>query len=146
MNVCLVDFDCTYINYSNGKPTDVIKHAGTLAAWSLDAGVYYGEQVKLRVLQPVSGGKFKAIGQSSWATIAHTGVNSFSTHVRVRAGDVLAIENTTSSLMMATVPAGECIHYFDGIAPNGILNPGATGKPDRAVPELHTPVSAQVNY
>jgi hypothetical protein len=73
-------------------------------------------------------------------------MNTFATHIKIKAGDVLAVENTTSSIMMATVPSGECIHYFDGIAPNGILSPGATGKPDKVVNELHTPVSAKVDY
>jgi hypothetical protein len=30
MNVCAASIDCTYINYHHGKPTDVVKHSGTI--------------------------------------------------------------------------------------------------------------------
>jgi hypothetical protein len=144
-NVCLVDFDCTFINFKHGKPSDVVSHAGTITHWSINAGIYGGpEQVTLRVLRPLAGGRFEAIGASAPATIATDGVNTFPTHIKVRAGDALALENSTSSLLMATAPSGQGIHYFDGIAPNGLLAAGATGKPDRSIAMLHVPISAAV--
>jgi hypothetical protein len=147
MNVCLVDFDCTYINFANGKPTDVIRRTGTITRWSINVGIYGSpEQVTLRVLRPQHGGAFKAIGASAPATIAGDDVNTFPTHIKVRKGDVLALENTTSSLLMATTGPGESIHYFDGIAPNGLLAPGATGAPDRVAPMLHVPIAATVRF
>jgi hypothetical protein len=147
MNLCLVNFDCTYINYTNNKPSDVIGHNGTITSWSINVGIYGGpEKVKLRVLRPQSGGKFKDIGDSSWATIYGNNVNTFKTKIKVHAGDVLALENSSSAILMATEPTGKGIHYFDGIAPNGILGHGATGKPDRTTPELHTLLSAKLSY
>lgn len=146
-NICLVDFDCTYINVANGKPTDVVRHTGTVVRWSINAGIYGNpEQVTLRILRPVKGGAFRAIGASAPATIGGDGVNTFATHIKVRKGDVLALENTTSSLLMAT--AGPCgsVRYFDGIAPGGLLAPGATGTPDRTAPMLHVPISATVRF
>jgi hypothetical protein len=146
-NVCLVDFDCTYINFAHGKPTDVVRHTGTITRWSINVGIYGNpEQVTLRVLRPVHGGAFRAIGASAPATIGADGVNTFPTHIKVRKGDVLALENTTSSLLMAQTGTGTCIRYFDGIAPNGLLAPGATGKPDRVAPMVHVPVSATVKF
>ena len=145
MNVCLVDFDCTYINFAHGKPTDVVRHAGTITRWSINVGIFGNpEQVTLRVLRPVHGGAFKAIGASAPVTIAGDGVNTFPTRIKVRKGDVLAMENTTSSLLMTVTGPGQSIHYFDGIAPNGLLAPGATGTPDRVAPMLHVPISATI--
>ena len=87
MNVCLVDFDCTYVNFAHGKPTDVVRHAGTITRWSINVGIFGNpEQVTLRVLRPVHGGAFKAIGASAPATIAGDGVNTFPTHIKVRKG------------------------------------------------------------
>ncbi|HEY2636161.1 MAG TPA: hypothetical protein VGI54_02135, partial [Solirubrobacteraceae bacterium] len=36
MNVCVFQIQCTYMNYANGKPTDVVKHSGTIKSWTLN--------------------------------------------------------------------------------------------------------------
>ena len=58
MNVCVASIECTYVNYHNGKPTDVVKHAGWVTNWSVNAGSI-GGQVQLRILRPTSGGKLQ---------------------------------------------------------------------------------------
>lgn len=38
MNLCVSMQSCTYVNYRNGKPTDVVRHTGTIVDWSVNAG------------------------------------------------------------------------------------------------------------
>ena len=58
MNICVLGFNCTYLNAQNGKPTDVVKRSGTITSWSLNAGSV-GGQVRIRVLRPVAGGELQ---------------------------------------------------------------------------------------
>ncbi len=137
-NICLLDFDCTYVNYHHGKPTDVVKHSGTLSNWSLNAGSV-GGQVQLRVLRPAGHGKFRFVHSSSWQTVLNGGENTFASHINVKAGDVLALTNDTSGIYMASAPSGTCVRYFDSSVPDGW-----TGKPNQVTPQLHLLLSADV--
>jgi hypothetical protein len=142
MNICVAQIDCTYVNFRNGKPTDVVKHNGTIVSWSLNAAST-GGQVRLRILRPVAGGKFLAVHTSMIRTVSLTGLNIFPAHIKVRRGDVLALENSDSGLYMANAPAGTCIRYFgymDSIAD------GSTAAPNRVAPQLHTLLSAELQY
>ncbi|MGZ4294542.1 MAG: hypothetical protein ACXVRM_09905 [Solirubrobacteraceae bacterium] len=139
-NICLLSFDCTYVNYRYGKPTDVVKHSGTLVSWSLNA-TSLGGATQLRILHPVGHGKFKFVHSSAIETILGTDQNTFSTHIKVRAGDVLALTNATSGLYMTTAPAGTCVRYFDSSRSDG-----STGKPNRVWPQLRLLLSAKVKY
>lgn len=142
MNICLLSFDCTYLNYAHGKPTDVVTHNGTLVSWSLNAAST-GGQVQIRVLRPVGGGHYKAIHTSLTRTVYTSGINTFPAHIRVRKGDVIALENTDSGIYMGVVPSGNCIHYFDYADP---IADGATGAPDKVTLQLHTLLSAELKY
>jgi hypothetical protein len=42
-NICVSSFECTYVNYRHGKPTDVVNRAGTLVDWSVNAGSTGGQ-------------------------------------------------------------------------------------------------------
>jgi hypothetical protein len=140
MNICVFQQDCTYINYRNGKPTDVVRHTGTLTNWSLNAGST-GGQVQLRVLRPVSAGQFKAVHSSAVKTVSQIGLNTFAAHLRVRRGDVLALSNATSGIYMAAATPDNSIHYF-----SSTLADGSTGKPDASSPSLHLLLSAHVKF
>jgi hypothetical protein len=140
MNICLFQFDCTYINYKTGKTTDVVRHTGTITSWSLNAGST-GGQVQLRVLRPVSGGKFKAVHSSAVRTVSNIGLNTFSAHIAVKRGDVLALSNATSGIYMATATADNTINYF-----SSTLADGSTGKPDATAPSLHLLLSGHEKY
>lgn len=138
-NVCFLDFNCTYVNFHNGRPTDVVTRGGTITSWSLNAGSE-GGQVQLRILRPVAGGAFKAIRSSSMRTVTTTGLNTFPAHLGVKKGDVLALSNASSGLYMAQTGAGSSIRYF--------LNPftdGSSGKPDHTAMQLHVLLSAHVH-
>jgi hypothetical protein len=141
MNICVAGINCTYVNYKNGKPTDVVKRTGTVTGWSLNAGSD-GGKVQLRVLRPVHGGKFKAIRSSAVRNVSKLGLNTFPAHLGVRKGDVLALSNSTSGIYMAQTGPGTEIRYF------GFGNPladGATGAPDRTAPQLHLLLSAKIH-
>jgi hypothetical protein len=138
MNICVASQDCTYLNYRNGKPTDVVKHSGTIVHWSLNAGSE-GGQVQLRVLRPIGSGHFKAISSSAVKTVMTTGTNTFSAHIKVKQGDVLALSNDTSGIYMATAPAGTCVRYF-----GSPLSNGSSGKPTQVSPQLRLLLSGAV--
>ena len=138
MNECAASIDCTYINFHNGKPTDVVKKNGTVTSWSLNAAST-GGQVQLRILRPAAGGQFKAIRSSGLETVSGTGVNTFTTHLKVRRGDVLALSNDSSGLYMEAAPANTCVRFF-----NSPFGDGSTGTPSQNVSELHLLLSAQV--
>jgi hypothetical protein len=138
-NICLLSFDCTYVNYQHGHPTDVVKHTGTLVNWSLNAGSV-GGQVQLRVLRPIGHGKFTFVHSSALQTVTTTGENAYSAHIKVKAGDVLALSNASSGLYMASAPAGTCVQYFDSSVPDGW-----SGTPDQNAPQLHLLLSANVH-
>jgi hypothetical protein len=114
----LLSFDCTYVNYKHGKPTDVVRHSGTVADWSLNAGSV-GGQVELRVLRPVGHGKFKFVHSSSLQPVSSTGENTFAANIKVEAGDVLGLTNDTSGIFIASAPNGTCVRYFDPSFPDG---------------------------
>jgi hypothetical protein len=139
-NVCLLSFECTYVNYKHGRPADVVKHSGTLADWSLNAGSV-GGQVVLRVLRPTGHGKLKFVRSSSLETVSSTGENTFAANINVKAGDVLGLTNDTSGIFMASAPTGTCVRYFDAS-----VSDGTTGKPNQATPQLHLLLSADVKH
>lgn len=72
-------------------------------------------------------------------TVTTTGINTFSAHIKVKRGDVLALSNDSSGLSMATAPAGTCVRYF-GNPPSD----SSTGKPNQIAPQLHLLLSADV--
>jgi len=139
MNVCPLSQDCTYINFKHGKPTDVVKRNGTLVDWSINAGST-GGQVELRILRPVGHGKFTAVHSSALETVSAIGLSTFSAHIKVKRGDVLAMSNDSSGIYMATAPAGQCVRDF-----SSTLSNGTTGKPDLLTPQLHLLLSADVH-
>jgi hypothetical protein len=140
MNICVLGFNCTYINALSGKPTDVIKHTGTITSWSLNAGSQ-GGTVRLRVLRPAARGTFKAIRSSALRTVSTTGLNTFPAHLGVRMGDVLALSNDSSGIYMAQSAAGTAIRYF-----SNPFGDGSTSAPDRTATQLHALLRAQLHY
>ncbi|HUZ27604.1 MAG TPA: hypothetical protein VMU90_00090 [Solirubrobacteraceae bacterium] len=139
-NLCAASIECTYVNYQHGKPTDVVKHSGTLTDYSVNAGSV-GGQVQLRVLRPAGHGKFKVVRSSGLETVASPGLNTFATSLKVKAGDVLALSNDTSGIYMASAPTGTCVRYIQGLLPDG-----ATARPDHIVPQLHLLLGADVKH
>jgi hypothetical protein len=138
-NVCLLSQDCTYINFKHGKPTDVVKRSGTLVDWSVNAGST-GGRVELRILRPVGHGRFKAVHSSALVTVSALGLNTVSSHIKVKRGDVLALSNDSSGIYMESAPAGQCVRDF-----SSTLSNGTTGRPDLLTTQLHLLLSADVH-
>jgi hypothetical protein len=139
MNVCPLSQDCTYVNFRHGQPTDVVKHSGTLVDWSVNAGST-GGGAELRILRPAGHGTFKAVHSSALETVSAIGLNTFSAHIKVRRGDVLALSNDSSGIYMESAPAGQCVRDF-----SSTLSNGTTGRPDQVTTQLHLLLSADVH-
>lgn len=139
-NVCVAQIQCTYLNYTHGKPSDVVKHTGTITSWKVNAASV-GGQVRLRLLRPAGHGTFKLVRSSGLRTISTGGPNTFGTHMKARAGDVIGLTNSTSGLYMRTVPAGSEVQYFNYDDP---VSTTVAREPDRTVPQLHLLLSARV--
>lgn len=155
MNVCLFKVDCTYVNFAHGKPTDVVKHSGTIVSWkSLRCG-----GLQLRVLRPVGNGKFRFVRSSVTRAATVFGINTFPAHIPVQAGDVLALRDTgsaaqSSCLMFANSGASHSVRYYkpsphDGATakPNqSTLTDQNSGQGDAATPHLRALFSATVAH
>ena len=137
-NVCPASVMCTYVNFKHGKPADVLKRSGTLTDFTVNAGSV-GGQVQLRVLKPLSHGRFKVLRSSPVETISSPGANTFAIGLKVKAGNVLALSNDSSGIYMTSAPTGTCVRYIQGALPDG-----ASAKPSHIVPQLHLLLSAVV--
>ncbi len=73
-------------------------------------------------------------------TVSAIGLNTFSAHIKVKRGDVLAMSNDSSGIYMESAPAGQCVRDF-----SSTLSNGTTGKPDFLTPQLHLLLSADVH-
>lgn len=152
-NVCFFEVDCTYVNFAHGKPGDVVRHSGTIISWSsLKCGA-----LQLRVLRPAGHGKFKFVRSSIVMAAPNQGVNVFSAHIPVKAGDVLALRDTgsatqSSCLMFANASSSRGVRYYkpspsDGSTrtPNAsTITDGMSGQGDAATPHLRVLFSATV--
>ncbi|MGL1715212.1 hypothetical protein ACSTH8_00390, partial [Vibrio parahaemolyticus] len=86
---------------------------------------------RLRILRPIGGGNYTVVRSSAVQTVTSIGINTFSAHLRVRAGDVLALGNATSGIYMEHADPGNSVRYF-------MPSPGdgQSGKPNQVTPEL----------
>jgi hypothetical protein len=138
-NVCVADIQCTYLNYAHGQPTDVVRHTGTIKSWKVNAASV-GGTVRLRILRPAGHGTFKLVRSSALRTVADDGVNTFPASLKVRAGDVLGLTNSTSGLYMETADWSD-VEYFNYDNP---VSATQARQPNRSVPQLHALLSARV--
>jgi hypothetical protein len=72
-------------------------------------------QVKLLVLQPVSGTTYNVVAKSDAGTFTATGVQTFPTQISVRAGQVIGDWGYICGL--STSNAADHFHYFSGSDP-----------------------------
>ena len=152
-NVCLFMVDCTYVNMAHGKPTEVVRQRGWIVRWSaLQCGA-----LQLRVLRPVGHGRFRFVRSSVVRAATAPGINTFSAHLLVRAGDVLALRDAGSStqsscLMFAGARSGHSVSYYRPSPLDGVVAPPTastlsdenSGQGDTATPHLRVLFSATV--
>jgi hypothetical protein len=110
-NVCLAGTDCTYVPFSGvTSPETQVPFDGTVTSFSVNAGSA-GGTVRLRVLRPAAGGLFTGAGTSQAGTL-DAGVNTFTTSLAVKAGDLLALDNDSSALIFdASNPSAITAYY-----------------------------------
>ena len=112
---------------------------GTLTSWTLKADSSRGD-VQLRILQPTGGNHFKVVFTSKTKTVNNLGKNTFSAHVKVKSGEVLALSNDTSGQYMAPASSNNCVRFY-----MGPLDTGWSFNANMNVSQLHLLLSAKVS-
>ena len=137
-NICVAGYACTYVQTSGGAPVAVSPVDGTVVRWRLKAGSF-GGTVKLRVLRP-AGTSFTAIASSTTQTVT-TDMNTFPTNLPIKAGDVVALDNSTSGLYFTNAPAVALplVKYFQPA-----IADGATGAPNNQQVNVELLMNADV--
>ncbi len=138
-NICVDGFSCTYVQTTGGAPVAVSPVDGTVVRWRLKAGSTSGT-VKLRVLRP-AGTNFTAVTSSVVQTVTALGVNTFSTRLAIKTGDVVALDNSTSGIYFTNAPsiALPLVKYFQPA-----IADGATGAPNYQAVNLELLMNADV--
>jgi hypothetical protein len=136
--VCVAMISCTYIQSSAGTAAFASPVDGTVVRWRLKAGSA-GGTAKLRVLRP-SAGAFTAIASSKAETV-NLDVNTFTTSLPVKAGDVLALDNDSSGIYFTNSPtiAVPLVLYFQPA-----LADGAAGTPNNQRANVELLMNADV--
>jgi len=140
----------TLVQTSLTGRTTVAPITGTVINWKVLGAS--GGPLKLQIVHPVGGGSFIAAGTSSPGTITGTGVLSFTSHLRINAGDLIGIQSTAGTDRIALTPSSPAGTNYDywippladgaaGRAPTSNSNPRelglqATVATDCTVPDL----------
>lgn len=108
-NICSASIRCTYLPVSQTKLR--VPFNGTVTRFRVNAGSA-GGTVWLRVARPAGAGKFTGVATSAPETLA-VGVNAFRVSLRVKAGDLIGLDNASSALMFDTSSAAAVTDYFE---------------------------------
>jgi hypothetical protein len=120
---CPSGIKCTYVPFSSvTTPETQVPFAGTVTSFSVNSASA-GGTVWLRVLRPAAGGQFTGAGTSQPETL-NTGVNTFTTSLAVKAGDLLALDNDSSALIFDTSnPSALTAYYMPALTDGQSLAP-----------------------
>jgi hypothetical protein len=118
LNLCAASISCTYIQTSVGAPVAASPIDGRVVRWRLKAGST-GGTVKLRVLRRV-GPVFTALATSAAETVS-SAMNTFTTNLPIKAGDMVGLDNSTGGLYFTSAPAVTLpnVLYFQPAPANG---------------------------
>ncbi|HEX4012175.1 MAG TPA: hypothetical protein VHX62_19290 [Solirubrobacteraceae bacterium] len=137
MNVCLAMITCTYVPFDGAaQPALLIPSDGTITSFSINSGSG-GDTVELRVLRPAGNGQYTGAGTSAAQTLTN-GVTTFTVSMPVKAGDVLAVDNSDSALMFDTTSPTAINAYYE--VPS--LADGSTAAPNHDQSGLRLLMSA----
>jgi hypothetical protein len=136
-NICLSGIRCTYLPIQ--QPKLRVPFNGTVTRFRVNAGSFPAK-VWLRVLRPAAGGKFTGIATSRKETLKHDGVNTFKVSLKVKAGDLIGLDNGSSALMFDTSNATAVTDYYE--LPR--LHDGQTAAPNHAQTGIRLLLSATV--
>lgn len=100
---------------------------GTIVRWRMqgaEGGPYY-----LRVLRPNGKGAYEAAGTSGPATPVGSGLQTFTSHIPIRAGDLIGIDPThaTDGIGIAEVPGASFAYVFPPPFDGATVAPSGTG-------------------
>ena len=135
-NICVAGFRCTYLPIS--QPKLRVPFNGTVTRFRVKAGSSSGK-VWLRVLRPAGHGKFTGVGTSRPEAL-RLGLNTFQVSLRVKAGDLIGLDNGSSALIFDTSRAAAVTDYFE--LPR--LRDGHTAAPNHAQAGIRLLLSATV--
>jgi hypothetical protein len=139
-NVCPASINCTYVPFSSAaNPTLQVPLNGNVTSFSVNSGSATGS-VELRVLRPAGNGQFTGAGTSPAEPLAG-GPQTFTVSLPVQAGDVLALDNSSSALLFENASATSAFTAYYQPPPG--LPDGTTGAPDHTA-LLHLLLSATV--
>lgn len=112
--------------------------SGTIVRWRLQGAK--GGPFKLRVLRPNGLGAYTAVGTSDPATVSGTELQTFTTNLPIKTGDLLAVDptNPTDELGFATAPGSA----FSTIFPTPFEGATAPGREPKSGKEIE--LSAEV--
>jgi hypothetical protein len=129
-NICLTGFDCTYVPFASAaNPGLQVPLNGSVTSFSVNSGSATGS-VQLRVLRPAGNGKFTGVGTSPAQTLAG-GPQTFTVSLPVQAGDVLALDNSSSALLFDGATANPAFTaYYNSLSTSPGLADGSTAAPD----------------
>ncbi len=96
-------FEGTFIQFSGMAPAPeyVSPIEGTIVTWRIASGSG-NSPVRLRVLRPAGGGKFTGVGTSALGTTDGAPLDTFTTSLPIKAGDVIGLDNETGALIFTT--------------------------------------------
>ena len=104
---------CTFLPFSSiSNPELQVPFDGTVTSFSVNAGSS-GGTASLRVLRPAPGGQFTGAGTGPQETLA-LDINTFAVNIPVKAGDLLALDNSSSALLFDTSSTTPITAYFAG--------------------------------
>jgi PASTA domain len=141
VNICAAGVECTYVPFSNVyTPGLVVPYDGTITSFAINSGSSTGA-VRLRVLRPATGGRFTGVGTSAPVTITG-GVQSATTSLPARTGDLIGIENDSSALLFDVGSTTTFTAYYQLPA----LGDGASAAPNNIRAPSRLLLSAVLQY
>ena len=103
---------------SSGASYTVPDGNWTITSWSADGNIW-GGQSSLIVLRPSAStpGAFDVVGESALESLATSQLNTFSTHIAVRGGDIIGIWGTATTACAAGIPSAADTFSFKFVSP-----------------------------
>jgi hypothetical protein len=139
--VCAGTIECTYLPFNNVySPSLVVPFDGTITSFAINSGST-GGTVSLRILRPASGGRFTGAGTSAPVTIAG-GVQSATTSLPVRTGDLIGLENNSGAILFDVGTLTTFTAYYQLPA----LGDGASAAPNNIRKDRRLLLSAVLTY
>ena len=137
-------FEGTFMEYSGMAPAPeyVSPIEGTIVTWRIASGS--AAKVRLRVLRPAGAGKFTGVGSSALETTTGPPLDTFTTSLPIKVGDVIGIDNANQALIFTTKVPGDYPKVF-GPAPLADGPPAAEPQTVSMGEGLGTELKLQIN-